>query len=61
MSNEEEPLLTTQEVGRMFRVDPKTVTRWVATGRLPAIKTLGGHIRIRESEVKKLWARSDQD
>ena len=35
----------------MFRVDPKTVTRWAKAGKLSAIRTLGGHRRYRESDV----------
>jgi len=38
-------LLTPGEVGRLFRVDPKTVTRWAKTGRLASVRTLGGHRR----------------
>lgn len=44
-------LLTPAEVAAMFRVDPKTVTRWAKAGKLTAIRTLGGHRRYRESEV----------
>ena len=51
---ESESLLTPAEVAAMFRVDPKTVTRWAKAGKLSAIRTLGGHRRYRESEVKKL-------
>jgi excisionase family DNA binding protein len=40
----------------MFRVDPKTVTRWAKDGRIAAIRTLGGHRRFRESEVRALLA-----
>lgn len=47
----DDPLLTPAEVGRLFRVDPKTVARWAAAGRLPCIKTLGGHRRYRQSEM----------
>jgi predicted site-specific integrase-resolvase len=36
----------------MFRVDPKTVTRWAKAGKLSSIRTLGGHRRYRESEVR---------
>ena len=38
----------------MFRVDPKTVTRWAKAGKLSAIRTLGGHRRNSDSEVKVL-------
>ena len=49
-----EKLLTPSEVATLFRVDPKTVTRWAKAGKLTSIKTLGGHRRYRESEVKAL-------
>ena len=42
------------EVAAMFRVDPKTVTRWAKAGKLSSIRTLGGHRRYRESEVRAL-------
>ena len=38
----------------MFRVDPKTVTRWAAAGKLGSVRTPGGHRRFRESEVRAL-------
>ncbi len=38
----------------LFRVDPKTVTRWAASGRIGSIRTPGGHRRFRESEVRAL-------
>lgn len=46
-----ERLLTPAEVAAMFRVDPKTVTRWAKAGKLSSIRTLGGHRRYREAEV----------
>ena len=49
-------LLTPAEVAAAFRVDPKTVTRWAKAGKLNSIRTLGGHRRYRESEVRKLLA-----
>ena len=49
-------LLTPAEVASMFRVDVKTVTRWANSGRLTSIRTLGGHRRYRESEVRNLLA-----
>ena len=53
-STNQEMLLTPAEVASMFRVDPKTVTRWAKAGKLTSIKTLGGHRRYKESEVKAL-------
>lgn len=53
-SLDKETLLTPSEVANMFRVDPKTVTRWAQSGRLSSIKTLGGHRRYRADEVKAL-------
>jgi excisionase family DNA binding protein len=53
---EAEPLLTPQEVAQMFRVDPKTVTRWAKAGKLTSIRTLGNHRRYREAEVRALLA-----
>jgi excisionase family DNA binding protein len=49
-----DPLLTPSEVATMFRVDPKTVTRWAKAGKLTSIRTLGGHRRYREEEVRAL-------
>jgi len=47
-------LLRPGEVADMFRVDPKTVTRWANDGKLSVIRTLGGHRRFREQEVMEL-------
>ena len=49
-----ERLMTPGEVAAMFRVDPKTVTRWASAGRIGSIRTPGGHRRFRESEVRTL-------
>jgi excisionase family DNA binding protein len=51
-----ERLLTPAEVGAMFRVDPKTVTRWAKAGKLTTVRTLGGHRRYLEAEVQALLA-----
>jgi len=49
-----EELLTPAEVAALFRVDPKTVTRWAKAGKLTSIRTLGGHRRYRAAEVRAL-------
>jgi excisionase family DNA binding protein len=51
-------LLTPAEVAAMFRVNPKTVTRWARAGKISAIRTLGGHRRFRASEVQEFLVRS---
>jgi excisionase family DNA binding protein len=51
-----ERLLTPGEVAALFRVDPKTVTRWASAGRIGSIRTPGGHRRFRESEVREMLA-----
>lgn len=52
-------LLTPAEVAALFKVDPKTVTRWAKAGKLTSIRTLGGHRRYKEAEVKALLKRED--
>jgi len=49
-----EALLTPSEVAQLFRVNPKTVTRWARAGKLTAIRTLGGHRRFRASEIRRI-------
>lgn len=49
----EDVLLTPAEVAALFRVDPKTVTRWAKAGKLSSIRTLGGHRRYRADEVRR--------
>lgn len=48
----ENRLLTPSEVAALFRVDPKTVTRWAQQGKLHSIRTLGGHRRYSEAEIQ---------
>lgn len=54
-------LLTPGEVAQLFRVDPKTVTRWAAAGRISSIRTPGGHRRFRETEVRALLSGVQDD
>jgi excisionase family DNA binding protein len=58
MNSEQEVLLSPAEVASLFRVDPKTVTRWAKSGKLTSIRTLGGHRRYKESEVKALLLKT---
>ena len=58
--DDDDALLTPAEVARMFRVSPKTVTRWARAGKLTAMRTLGGHRRFRASEVRGLLGRIEE-
>src|SRR5437870_2285079 len=56
-----EALLTPSEVAALFRVNPKTVTRWARAGKLTAIRTLGGHRRFRVSEIRRCLEEMSQE
>lgn len=47
-------LMPPGEVAEMFGVDPKTLTRWANEGKIPYIRTPGGHRRYRESVVNDM-------
>jgi excisionase family DNA binding protein len=53
-----ENLLTPAQVAAMWKVDPKTVTRWAKARRLTSIRTPGGHRRYYESEVRAMLAET---
>jgi excisionase family DNA binding protein len=46
--------LHTAEVADILHVSPKTVSRWAKEGKLPFLKTLGGHRRYPEAEIREL-------
>jgi excisionase family DNA binding protein len=46
--------LRTAEVADLLHVSPKTVSRWAKEGKLPFLKTLGGHRRYPEAKIREL-------
>jgi excisionase family DNA binding protein len=42
------------EVADLLSVSPKTVSRWAKEGKLPFLKTLGGHRRYPAAEIQEL-------
>ena len=44
-------MLRPGEVARLFGVSAETVGRWVRAGKLRAVRTPGGQLRFRESDV----------
>jgi excisionase family DNA binding protein len=46
--------LHTAEVADILHVSPKTVSRWAKDGKLPFLKTLGGHRRFPAAQIRQL-------
>jgi excisionase family DNA binding protein len=46
--------LRAAEVADILHVSPKTVSRWAKDGKLPFLKTLGGHRRYPAVEIRQL-------
>jgi excisionase family DNA binding protein len=42
------------EVADLMHVSAKTITRWAQDGKLPCVRTLGGHRRYVEAEIRAL-------
>ena len=55
-----EPLLTPGEVAALLGVDPATAARWAKAGKITAFRTLGGHRRYKESEVRALLREGEE-
>ena len=49
-----ETYLRTAQVADILQVSPKTVARWAKEGKLPFLKTLGGHRRYPKSKIDAL-------
>lgn len=54
MEMDDDAYLLPGEVAELFRVDPKTITRWAKADKIPHIRTLGGHTRYRLGTIKEL-------
>jgi excisionase family DNA binding protein len=46
--------LRTAQVAELLQVSPKTVSRWAQEGMLPYFRTLGGHRRYPDAEIRAL-------
>lgn len=49
-------LLRTREVALLFEVSERAVTDWATKGRIPSIRTPGGHRRYPAEDVARLLA-----
>ena len=51
-------LLRTSEVAALFQVSERAVTDWARKGRLPSVRTPGGHRRYPAEAVEELLIRT---
>ncbi|MHB1534803.1 MAG: MerR family transcriptional regulator [Acidimicrobiales bacterium] len=47
-------LMRSHEVATLFDVTERTVINWAAAGKLPCMRTIGGHLRFRSEDVQRL-------
>lgn len=52
-------ILTVREAANSLGVSYSTLKQWIYKGRVRTVRTDGGHYRIREAEVERLLARTD--
>ena len=53
-NHQPEVYIRTAEAAKILRVSPKTVSRWAKEGKLPFLRTLGGHRRYPAAEIRQL-------
>ena len=51
------PLLRPSALARFWELNPRTLPEWIKAGRLVAIRSPGGHYRVRPSDVRDFCAR----
>ena len=54
-------LLRTREVAQLFQVSERTVAEWARRGRIPSVRTPGGHRLYPAAQVRKLLVASERD
>lgn len=59
--DEVDDLLMPSQVVRRFRVDPKTIARWIRAGKLDPLSTPGGHRRFRASDIQRCLQEEAHD
>jgi excisionase family DNA binding protein len=52
--------LSSSQVAKILHVSPKTVVRWADEGKLPCARTLGGHRRFPERQIRTLREALEQ-
>ncbi|MCU4183551.1 helix-turn-helix domain-containing protein [Acidiferrimicrobium sp. IK] len=52
-------LLRTADVAALFQVSERTVSEWARRGRIPSVRTPGGHRRYPAEEMRQLLAATE--
>jgi excisionase family DNA binding protein len=52
--NLSESLLRTNDVATLFQVSERTVAEWARRGRIPSVRTPGGHRRYPAGQIRDL-------
>lgn len=52
MANDD--VITPGEAAKMLGVDPKTLTRWANTKKIPSFRLPGGHRRYRVADIEAI-------
>jgi excisionase family DNA binding protein len=55
-----ERLLRTSDVALLFQVSERTVSEWARRGRVPSVRTPGGHRRYPADQIRRLFTESRQ-
>src|ERR1700737_2009436 len=55
-----ERLLRTSDVALLFQVSERTVSEWARRGRVPSVRTPGGHRRYPAEQIRQLFTASRQ-
>jgi excisionase family DNA binding protein len=51
-------LLRTSDVATLFQVSERTVSEWARRGRIPSVRTPGGHRRYPAEQIRVLLAET---
>ena len=56
-----ERLLRTSDVALLFQVSERTVSEWARRGRVPSVRTPGGHRRYPAAQIRQVFVDGRSD
>ncbi len=54
---EESRVFTVNQVSKYLQVSPQTIVNWIESGKLKAYKTVGGHRRVKKTDLEEFVRR----